>query len=57
MGPTVHEFMVGRADAVVADASGTPEIADISMMQACAERHDRWVPRARPGITRRSSVP
>ena len=34
MGPTVHEFMVGPADAVVTDASGTPEIADISMMQA-----------------------
>ena len=34
MGPAVHEFMVGPADAVAADASGTPEIADISMMQS-----------------------
>jgi uncharacterized cupredoxin-like copper-binding protein len=32
MGPTVHEFMVGPADAVAADAPGTPEIADIGMM-------------------------
>ena len=32
MGPTVHEFMAGPADAVAADAAGTPEIADISMM-------------------------
>lgn len=34
MGPAVHEFMVGSADAVAADAPGTPEIADISMMQS-----------------------
>jgi uncharacterized cupredoxin-like copper-binding protein len=34
MGPAVHEFMVGPADAVAADAPGTPEIADISMMQS-----------------------
>ena len=34
MGPVVHEFMVGPADAVAADAPGTPEIADISMMQS-----------------------
>ena len=34
MGPTVHEFMVGPADAVAADTSGTPEIADIAMMQS-----------------------
>lgn len=34
IGPTVHEFMVGPADAVVADAPGTAEIADISMMQS-----------------------
>jgi len=34
MGPTVHEFMVGPADAVAADEAGTPEIADIAMMQA-----------------------
>ncbi|MGZ8438389.1 MAG: cupredoxin domain-containing protein [Candidatus Limnocylindrales bacterium] len=32
MGPTVHEFMVGPADAVAADQAGTPEIADIGMM-------------------------
>jgi uncharacterized cupredoxin-like copper-binding protein len=34
MGPAVHEFMVGPADAVAADAPGTPEIADLSMMQS-----------------------
>jgi uncharacterized cupredoxin-like copper-binding protein len=33
MGPLVHEFMVGPAAAVAADADGTPEIADIGMMQ------------------------
>jgi plastocyanin len=33
MGPLVHEFMVGPADAVAADQHGTPEIADIRMMQ------------------------
>lgn len=33
MGPTAHEFMVGPADAVAADKDGTPEIADIAMMQ------------------------
>lgn len=32
-GPTVHEFMVGPADAVAADQAGTPEVADIGMMQ------------------------
>jgi uncharacterized cupredoxin-like copper-binding protein len=32
MGPTVHEFMVGPAEAVAADEEGTPEIADIGMM-------------------------
>ena len=32
MGPLVHEFMVGPADAVAADAPGTPEVADIVMM-------------------------
>jgi uncharacterized cupredoxin-like copper-binding protein len=32
MGQT-HEFMVGPADAVAADQQGTPEIADIGMMQ------------------------
>lgn len=34
MGPAVHEFMVGPADAVVSDTPGTPEVADISMMQS-----------------------
>lgn len=33
MGPWVHEFMVGPAADVAADKDGTPEIADISMMQ------------------------
>ena len=33
MGPTAHEFMVGPADAVAGDVPGTPEIADIGMMQ------------------------
>jgi uncharacterized cupredoxin-like copper-binding protein len=33
MGPVVHEFMVGPADAVAADEEGTPEVADIGMMQ------------------------
>ncbi len=32
MGPLVHEFMVGPADAVAADQEGTPEVADIGMM-------------------------
>jgi uncharacterized cupredoxin-like copper-binding protein len=34
MGPTAHEFMVGPADAVASDTPGTPEVADIEMMQA-----------------------
>jgi plastocyanin len=34
MGPSAHEFMVGPADAVASDAPGTPEVADIGMMQA-----------------------
>lgn len=34
MGGLVHEFMVGPADAVAADREGTPEVADIGMMQA-----------------------
>jgi uncharacterized cupredoxin-like copper-binding protein len=34
MGPAVHEFMVGPADAVAGDAPGTPEVADIAMMQS-----------------------
>jgi uncharacterized cupredoxin-like copper-binding protein len=33
MGPVVHEFMVGPAADVAADKAGTPEIADLSMMQ------------------------
>lgn len=33
MGPLVHEFMVGAADDVAADQEGTPEIADLGMMQ------------------------
>jgi plastocyanin len=33
MGPLVHEFMVGPADAVAADKEGAPEVADIGMMQ------------------------
>lgn len=33
MGPTTHEFMVGPAADVAADREGTPEIADLSMMQ------------------------
>ena len=36
MGPAVHEFMVGPADTVASDTSGTPEVADISMMQSKA---------------------
>ncbi len=33
MGMLSHEFMVGPAADVGADAAGTPEVADISMMQ------------------------
>jgi uncharacterized cupredoxin-like copper-binding protein len=33
IGPTVHEFMVGPAADVAADTAGTPEVADIGMMQ------------------------
>ncbi len=33
LGGLVHEFMVGPADAVAADQAGTPEVADIGMMQ------------------------
>jgi plastocyanin len=33
MGPLIHEFMVGPAADVAADTPGTPEIADIGMMQ------------------------
>jgi uncharacterized cupredoxin-like copper-binding protein len=36
MGGLVHEFMVGSADAVAADTEGTPEVADIEMMQTKA---------------------
>lgn len=33
MGPITHEFMVGPAADVAADRPGTPEIADIGMME------------------------
>ena len=33
MGMSVHEFMVGPAADVAADTAGTPEVADIAMMQ------------------------
>jgi len=33
MGMTTHEFMVGPAADVAADTAGTPEVADIAMMQ------------------------
>jgi plastocyanin len=33
MGMLSHEFMVGPAADVAADTAGTPEVADISMMQ------------------------
>ena len=33
MGPVIHEFMVGPAADVAADKAGTPEIADLGMMQ------------------------
>ncbi len=33
MGPMTHEFMVGPAASVAADQEGTPEIADIGMME------------------------
>jgi plastocyanin len=33
MGGLVHEFMVGPEDAVATDEEGTPEVADIGMMQ------------------------
>lgn len=33
MGPLTHEFMVGPAADVAADRPGTPEIADIGMME------------------------
>ncbi len=33
MGGLTHEFMVGPADAVATDQAGTPEVADIGMMQ------------------------
>jgi len=36
MGPSTHEFMVGPADAVAADAAGTAEVSDIGMMQTKA---------------------
>lgn len=33
MGPLAHDFMIGPADSVAAAHPGTPEIADIGMMQ------------------------
>ncbi len=36
MGLTTHEFMVGPVAAVAADTAGTPEVADIGMMQTKA---------------------
>ena len=33
MGITAHEFMVGPAADVAADTAGTPEVADVGMMQ------------------------
>jgi uncharacterized cupredoxin-like copper-binding protein len=36
MGMRSHEFMVGPAADVAADAAGTPEVADIAMMQTKA---------------------
>ena len=36
MGPLIHELMVGPADAVAADRAGTPEVADIGMMETRA---------------------
>ena len=33
MGPLVHEFMVGPTDAVATDQTGTPEVAEIGMME------------------------
>ena len=33
VGPLVHEFMVGPAAAVAADEEGTPEVADIRLME------------------------
>ena len=33
MGMTTHEFMVGPSADVAADTEGTPEVADIGMMQ------------------------
>jgi uncharacterized cupredoxin-like copper-binding protein len=39
MGPLVHEFMVGPAAAVAADTPGTPEIADLGMMETGSLTH------------------
>lgn len=36
MGPTTHEFMVGPAADVAADKDGTPEVANIAMMQTAS---------------------
>jgi hypothetical protein len=45
MGPFVHEFMVGPADAVAADREA-PEVADIGMMQTKPLTYVRWPGRA-----------
>ena len=39
MGPLVHEFMVGPAGDVAADKEGTPEVADIGMIQTGSVRY------------------
>ena len=36
VGPVTHEFMVGPAADVAADKDGTPEVADITMMQTAS---------------------
>jgi plastocyanin len=36
MGPVTHEFMIGPAADVAADTAGTPELANISMMQTAS---------------------
>ena len=36
MGPATHEFMLGPAADVAADKDGTPEIADLAMMQSAS---------------------
>jgi plastocyanin len=36
VGPVAHDFMVGPAADVAADADGTPEVADITMMETAS---------------------